>query len=72
MRITKTCPECGRWPILKVWHVAIRDNMVYQLQLECKDGRHICATSYSEDLEKIKIDWERIVNENINKMKGKK
>ena len=70
MRITKKCPVCGKWPQLKVWYVAIKGALVYQLQLICEDGMHIIATSYSEDIKKLRHDWNRIVEEQKLKMKG--
>ena len=57
---TKPCPECGNFPELQVWHVAITGAMVYQLYLVCQDGRHICQTSPSEDIKKIEVDWNRL------------
>lgn len=70
MKIIKRCPECGRWPRLQVWHVAISGGMVYQLYLKCEDGHHICMTSPSEDLEKVRVDWNRLVTNLECKMKG--
>jgi hypothetical protein len=45
--------------------------MVYQLQLICENGKHICGTSYSEDIEKVREDWNRTVKNKEFKMKGK-
>jgi hypothetical protein len=72
MKIKSKCPACGRWPELKAWLVQFGDSMVYELRLICGNGQHECSTSYSEDIEKVGRDWDRLVKEKQCKMKGKK
>jgi hypothetical protein len=69
MKIKSKCPVYGRWPSLKTWLLLMGSFMVYEICLICENGSHVCCTSYSEDIEKVGLDWERLVKEKECKMK---